>query len=85
MTVHGFCFLALQLALESLATGDDPVDPERFATAESLLWAQLPALPLFQPRRRDVGRGAVRACPSSHPCPDRTCRWRSLRPVVTDK
>ncbi|WP_300010268.1 ABC transporter family substrate-binding protein [Pseudonocardia sp.] len=45
----GFCFPALQLVLESLATGDDPVDPERFATAESLLWSQLPALPLFQP------------------------------------
>ncbi|MHA6780423.1 ABC transporter family substrate-binding protein [Pseudonocardia saturnea] len=49
----GFCFPALQLLLESLATagsGDAGADDAaRFATAEQVLWAQLPVLPLFQP------------------------------------
>jgi ABC-type transport system substrate-binding protein len=44
----GFCFPALQLLLDSLAT-DDGDAAARFSTAEQVLWAQLPALPLFQP------------------------------------
>ncbi len=45
----GYCFPALQLVLESLASGAEPATADRFATAESLLWMQLPVLPLFQP------------------------------------
>ena len=46
----GFCFPVLQLLLESLATGQGGADEAaRFAVAEQVLWAQLPALPLFQP------------------------------------
>lgn len=45
----GFCFPALQLLLASLAAGGEAADAERFGVAEQVLWAQLPALPLFQP------------------------------------
>jgi ABC-type transport system substrate-binding protein len=44
---NGFCSTALQPVLESLATAAVP-DPEQLATAERVLWAQLPVLPLFQ-------------------------------------
>lgn len=43
----GFCFPALQPALDEL-TSPDP-RPETVGTVEQVLWAQLPALPLFQP------------------------------------
>jgi ABC-type transport system substrate-binding protein len=43
----GFCSAALQPELEAVATAAVP-DPERLATIERVLWAQLPALPLFQ-------------------------------------
>jgi len=45
---NGFCSAALQPDLEALATAATP-DPGRVATVERVLWAQLPALPLFQP------------------------------------
>jgi ABC-type transport system substrate-binding protein len=44
---NGFCSAALQPVLESLAAAAVP-DPNLLATAERVLWAQLPALPLFQ-------------------------------------
>ncbi|MEU7812155.1 ABC transporter substrate-binding protein [Pseudonocardia sp. NPDC049154] len=44
---NGFCSAALQPVLESLAAAAVP-DPGQLATAERVLWAQLPALPLFQ-------------------------------------
>lgn len=40
------CFPALQPVLEQLLTG--PADPALVAEAERVLWAQLPALPLYQ-------------------------------------
>ncbi|MCW0216144.1 MAG: ABC transporter family substrate-binding protein [Pseudonocardia sp.] len=43
-----FCSAALQPVLDGLATEAIP-DPEQLATTERVLWAQLPALPLFQP------------------------------------
>ncbi|WP_308258896.1 ABC transporter family substrate-binding protein [Pseudonocardia sp. H11422] len=43
----GFCFPALQPLLDSLLTG--PANPQLAATVERVLWAQVPALPLFQP------------------------------------
>ncbi|GEL18558.1 ABC transporter family substrate-binding protein [Pseudonocardia asaccharolytica] len=46
-TPTGFCFPALQPILSRLLTG--PADPETVAAVERVLWAQLPALPLFQP------------------------------------
>ncbi|MFR9801743.1 ABC transporter substrate-binding protein [Pseudonocardia sp. RS010] len=44
---NGFCSDSLQPVLESLATAAVP-DPTDLGTAERVLWAQLPALPLFQ-------------------------------------
>ena len=44
----GFCSAALQPDLEALATAAVP-DPALLETVERVLWAQLPALPLFQP------------------------------------
>nr|WP_211178171.1 ABC transporter family substrate-binding protein [Pseudonocardia acidicola] len=46
-TPTGFCFPTLQPLLDTLLTG--PADPGMIATVERVLWAQLPALPLFQP------------------------------------
>ncbi|SDF97633.1 ABC transporter family substrate-binding protein [Pseudonocardia oroxyli] len=43
----GFCSAVLQPDLEAVATAAVP-DPGRLATIERVLWAQLPALPLFQ-------------------------------------
>jgi ABC-type transport system substrate-binding protein len=65
----GYCFPALQLVLESLASGDEPADPERMATAESLLWTQLPVLPLFQPVGLVVSSPAADAATGIGPGP----------------
>ncbi|GAA4560017.1 ABC transporter family substrate-binding protein [Pseudonocardia xishanensis] len=43
----GFCLATLQPDLEALATAAVP-DPALIGTVERVLWAQLPALPLFQ-------------------------------------
>jgi ABC-type transport system substrate-binding protein len=47
-TPTAFCSTALQPVLDSLANAATP-DPGQLATTERVLWAQLPALPLFQP------------------------------------
>ena len=43
----GFCFPALQPAFDELLSGSPR--PDTAAVVEQVLWAQLPALPLFQP------------------------------------
>jgi len=43
----GFCFPALRPALDELVSAE--ARPETPAAVEQVLWAQLPALPLFQP------------------------------------
>ena len=79
----GFCFPALQLLLESLATGSGTEDPARFGTAEQVLWAQLPALPLFQPVALVVSSGAADAATGVGPGPltegplAGAARWRA--------
>lgn len=79
----GFCFPVLQLLLESLATGSGTEDPARFTTAEQVLWAQLPALPLFQPVALVVSSGAADAATGVGPGPlsegplAGAARWRA--------
>nr|WP_246085910.1 ABC transporter substrate-binding protein [Pseudonocardia hydrocarbonoxydans] len=68
-TPTGFCFPALQLLLESLAAGSGADDPARFAAAESVLWTQLPALPLFQPVSLVVSSAAADAATGIAPGP----------------
>ncbi|MBW0136465.1 ABC transporter family substrate-binding protein [Pseudonocardia abyssalis] len=68
-TPTGFCFPALQLLLESLAAGSGEDDPARFATAERVLWMQLPALPLFQPVGLVVSSAAADAATGIAPGP----------------
>lgn len=65
----GFCFPALQLLLESLATGGEAADAARFGVAEQVLWAQLPALPLFQPVGLVVSSPAADAATGVGPGP----------------
>lgn len=67
----GFCSVALQPDLEAVATAAVP-DPERLATIERVLWAQLPALPLFQQTSLLVSTSAGGAATGFGPGPLQT-------------
>ncbi|NMH91578.1 ABC transporter family substrate-binding protein [Pseudonocardia bannensis] len=69
-TPTGFCFPALQPLLDSLLTG--PANPQLAATVERVLWAQVPALPLFQPVTLVVSTPTSDAATGIGPGPLRT-------------
>jgi ABC-type transport system substrate-binding protein len=66
-TPTGFCFAALQPALDALMSPAPPADA--VAEVERVLWQQLPALPLFQPVTLVVSTPAADAATSVGPGP----------------
>ncbi|MFC5993939.1 ABC transporter family substrate-binding protein [Pseudonocardia hispaniensis] len=69
-TPTGFCFPALQPLLYRLLT--EPADPATTAAVERVLWAQLPALPLFEPVTLVVSTPAADAATGIGPGPLQT-------------
>ncbi len=82
-TPTGFCLPTLQPLLDVLLTG--PAAPQLVATVERVLWAQLPALPLFQPVTLVVSTPATDAATGIGPGPLSTGpatgaqRWNTLK------
>jgi hypothetical protein len=76
----GFCFAALQPALDDLVSPTPRADAA--AAVERVLWQQLPALPLFQPVTLVVSTPAADAATGVGPGPLQTGpvtgaqRWR---------
>ena len=66
----GFCFAALQPALDALVSPSPR--PDAIAEVEQVLWQQLPALPLFQPVTLVVSTAAADAATGIGPGPLRT-------------
>ena len=66
----GFCFAALQPALDDLISPSPRADA--MAEVERVLWQQLPALPLFQPVTLVVSTAAADAATGVGPGPLRT-------------